>query len=143
MPKKGRKSGSAEKAYPRIEFRDPKHMTVIPKFKNMTKVKVTYDLIPPYAKADVSWDPKEKKLFYKLIEPRLSDEEANALAQIQEALIEMIDVKLTDVKKEGTAIEYLQEKTMKVLEELGVSMVRESYGRIMWSGWGGPQKCGG
>jgi len=132
MPMKASKQGSGEKEQPRVDYKDPKHLIVIPKFSDMTKVKVTYDLIPPHAKADVHWDSKEKKLLYRLIEPKLTHDELKALDQIQEALIEMIDVKLTDVKKEGTAIEYLHEKTLRVLDELGIRMVKESFSRIMY-----------
>jgi flagellar protein FlaI len=131
MGKKGL-FGRAKQAYPKFEFKKPKNLIVIPHFENLAKVKVQYPLITPFSHAEIKWIPKTKSLLYSLIEPGLSKDELSKIVKIEEALREVIDVRLTEVNKEGNAIEYIQKKTDSVLEDLGVTLKRESYKKILY-----------
>jgi flagellar protein FlaI len=132
MSEKGSPGRTRPQAYQRFEFRKPKHLIQIPHFDNLEKVSVRYPLLPPHAHAEIKWSPKTKTLLYSIIEPVLTRDETAKISQIEDALREVIDVKLTEVKKEGGATEYLQEKTASVLEDLGISLKRESYEKIMY-----------
>jgi flagellar protein FlaI len=131
MPKKGL-SGRVSGKYPRFEFREPKNFVVIPHFDNLTRVRVSYPLLPPYAHAEIRWSPKSKGLLYTVTEPKLTRDELSKIANIEEALREVIDVKLTAAKKSGGTIEYLQQKTASVLNDLGISLKGKSYGKLMY-----------
>lgn len=134
MPKKGLFGRTHKEAgrYSKFEFREPKKLIVIPHFKDHSKVNVTYPLLPPHASAEIKWSANEKKLTYNIVEPKLTKKDISTLSRIEDALKEVIDVKLSSVKKKGTTVEYLQKKTTSVLEELGISPGKESYGRIMY-----------
>ncbi len=132
MAMKGLLGGTKIVRYDRFEFREPKHLIVLPEAKAVSKTDVKYDLIPPYARAEIKWDNKEKKLFYAIIEPKLTDKDKKLIESVEEALREIIDVRLNTVKKHGTAVEYLQEKTNIVLNELGVTPAKETYIKLMY-----------
>ncbi len=131
MPKKGLFGGPLG-TYPRFEFREPKHFVAIPHFDSPTRIRVRYPLLLPYAYAEIRWSPKSKGLLYSIIEPRLTRDELSKTASIEEALREVIDVKLTAAKKDSGAIYYLQQKIAPVLDDLGISLKGESYGRVMY-----------
>jgi flagellar protein FlaI len=132
MAKKGLFGGGKSVPFPQFGFKEPRHLVVIPHFEDYTKVDIRYPLLPPYAHAEIKWSPKEKSVVYNLIEPGLSKDELESIRKIEEALREVIDVKLTSVKKSGNAAEYLQEKTVEVLGELGISLKKDSFNKIMY-----------
>ena len=126
------KVDKARQAYPAFGFSKPGGIIDIPKTDIPSKVDIRYPLMPPYAYAEVKWSSEKKNLVYRVAEPVLTKEETERITQIEDALREVIDVKLTEAKKEGGAIEYLQGKVASVLEDLGVSLSRESYEKIMY-----------
>jgi flagellar protein FlaI len=131
MPKKGL-FGGVMHAYPSFEFKKPEKIFSIPHFDSHSRVDIEYPLLPPYASAKIQWSSKEKRLMYNIVEPRLSKSELSSLKNMDEALREIIDVKLTTVKKAGNAIEYLQEKIAVVLNDLNLNLKKDSYQRIMY-----------
>jgi len=122
----------AKSIYPKVMLGRPRHLIVIPAFKDITKVNIKYPLIEPFAQAEIKWVPEEKRLIYNLIEPTLSEREEKLLHKIEESLIEVIDVKISAVKEKGKAMDYLQKKTESVLEDLGINIPREVYEKIMY-----------
>lgn len=118
--------------YPKIVLGRPRHLIVIPTFKDITEVDIKYPLIEPFASAEIKWLPDKKILIYKLVEPHLSDREERLLRKIEESLIEVIDVKLSKVKERGKIIEYLQSKTESVLEDLDIHVPKEVYEKVMY-----------
>jgi flagellar protein FlaI len=131
MPKKGL-FGKVKQSYPRFEMKKPRHLLVLPKAKTLTKVGVKYPLLPPYAHARIRWTPGTKSLLYSLIQPRLSEEDKGLMDKIESALREVIDVKMSSMKKQEDAVAYLQDKTDSVLEDLGLKPDKKAYERIMY-----------
>lgn len=104
----------------------------LPSAQDTTKIDVIYPLISEFASAHIKWDPKEKQLMYFLEEPGLSKEEEKILDEISSALIDLIEVKLTSVKKTSEAMKYLEEQIAKVMKEISVSLNPDQYIRIMY-----------
>jgi flagellar protein FlaI len=121
-----------KRAYPLVMLRRPKHLIVIPPFKDIEDVRVSYPLIRPFASAEIKWIPEKKKLMYSVIEPALSEREGKLLNEIEEALIEVMDLKLAAVREKGKVMEYLQDKALSVLDDLGIKISKETYGKIMY-----------
>jgi len=118
--------------YERFVLREPKHLIVLPRVNDMTKLNVRYNLLYPFAKANIKWDKKKKSIIYNIREPKLSDKEIQVKSAIEQALEEIIDVKLSVVKNEAGAIDYLQKKIMIVMQDLGIKLPEDSYKRIMY-----------
>lgn len=123
---------SKKSRYPRITLTRPRHLIVIPPLKDITKVNVKYTLIEPFAHAEIKWVPEKKVLVYRIVEPHLSEREDRLLKKIEESLTEIIDVKMSKVKEKGKVIEYLQNRTESVLEDLDISVPKEVYEKIMY-----------
>lgn len=123
---------SKKSRYPRIILARPRHLIVIPTLKDITKVNVKYTLIEPFAHAEIKWVPEKKVLVYRIVEPHLSEREDKLLKKIEESLTEVIDVKMSKVKEKGKVIEYLQDRTESVLEDLDISVPKEVYKKIMY-----------
>ena len=121
-----------ESQYPVFSANEPKGLIVIPSFPDITKVDVTYPLIEPFAYAKISWDPGGRKLLYRVAEPGLEPDDAGTLRKIEEALMELIDVKMSVLKNREEAINYLQQKIQKVLAEMNITLTLERYTKIMY-----------
>lgn len=82
--------------------------------EDLSSVDIRYPLIPNeprhgervYAYAHIFWDPKEREVIYRVIEPQLGDREKRLLADIKDYIQEKIDIDFTQVKKKE-AIDYL------------------------------------
>jgi len=117
---------------PRFMLKPLETFVELPSAKDIAKIDVRYPLIGEFANAHIKWEPKEKQLLYYVEEPQLSDGEKKILDSISSALIDLIEVKLTSVKKTSEAIEYLEEQIAKVMKELSVSLTPEQYIRIIY-----------
>ncbi len=117
---------------PGIVFKEPRNLIVLPETLNTTAVDIKYPLIIPFAFANIKWDRDKKKTVYHILEPEMTSDDIQVLHKIQASLSEIIDIKISVVRKEEKAIEYIQEKTSAVLEELGINLDDERYNRIMY-----------
>jgi flagellar protein FlaI len=118
--------------YPKITLRRPRHLIVIPTPKDVTETSVKYPLIDPFASAEITWIPEKKGLVYTLVEPAMSDREKRLLKKLEESLTEVIDVKLSKIKTREKIIDYLQERVQSVLEDLGITVRKEVYEKVMY-----------
>ncbi|HJW97343.1 MAG TPA: ATPase, T2SS/T4P/T4SS family [archaeon] len=118
--------------YPVISMAEPKGLIVIPSFSDITKTEITYPLIEPFAFARISWDPNKKNLVYKVQEPEMDADDSGTLRKIEEALMEVIDVKMSVLKNTEEAISYLQSKIQKVLAEMNMSVSADRYAKIVY-----------
>jgi flagellar protein FlaI len=118
--------------YERFVLREPKHLIVIPRVTDPTKLNVRYNLLYPFAKANVKWDRDKKSIVYRVIEPKLDEREAKIKYAIEQALEEIIDVKLSVIKNESGATNYLEKKVMSVIQDLGIKVPEDSYQKIMY-----------
>lgn len=131
----GRKKGltkSRKPRYPRIVLGRPRHLIVLPAVKEISKVNIRYTLIEPFASAEIKWMSDRKGLIYNILEPSLSEREERLLRKLEDSLTEVIDATLNDVNEKGKIIEYLQERVESVLEDLGVTVPKDVYERVMY-----------
>ena len=115
---------------PQLGFRIGKQDTLINIPKGATEV--SYSLIKPFAAVKISWDGKRKEYIYELTEPELSEEEQKLYDRITQALLELLDVELSSIKKREDVIEYIQEKVLKIIEEYELTVSQESFDKIMY-----------
>jgi archaeal flagellar protein FlaI len=108
--------------------------TEIPNFPNVKKNKINfkYPLIAPYAYAHIFWDSKSQELIYNLEEPKLSVEEKKVLNLLEEGIKELINISYLKLGKKDTIISYLERNLKILLSELGITLTKESYLRIMY-----------
>lgn len=118
--------------YKRFLLREPNHLIVLPRITNVSDAKIKYDLLPPFAGASISWDKKRRAVIYNIVEPRLSERETKTLKTIEKSLEEIIDVRLSVMKNQQEATDYLQGKIMTVIGDLGLKVSDESYQKIMY-----------
>ena len=123
---------SKEAQYPAFSVSGPKGLVVIPSFPDITKVDITYPLIEPFAYAKIAWDPSGRKLLYRVVEPELEPDDTGMLRKIEEALMELIDVKMSVLKNREEAIQYLQQKIQSVLAEMNITLTAERYTKVMY-----------
>lgn len=115
-----------------FSIREPRHLIVIPKVKDITKVDIKYDLLEPFVSVHIKWIPKEKKLRYEVIEPELSKKERGLMGEIEENLIDLIDIKISLVKNKNKAIDYIKELVGRVIKDMGLEIPQSSYEKIMY-----------
>ncbi len=106
----------------------------LPIFKDVekSKVNVKYPLISPYAYAHIYWDDKEKELMYMVEEPGLNPQDKKILNLIEEGIKELINISYLAVKKGETVINYLEKNVKILLNELRITITKESYLKIMY-----------
>jgi flagellar protein FlaI len=106
-------------------------LPVIPEFEDISKVDISYPLIPPFASAHIFWDDKEKELVYYVVEPELNEEEKHILILIAETLVEALEVEISALKKEEVE-EIITEATNRILKEYNLRLTRDSLSKIMY-----------
>jgi flagellar protein FlaI len=120
------------KELPGFSIKKPKRMIEFPKVRDITEINVTYQLIEPFAYANIKWDDKSKEVVYNLIEPGLNKREKKLLDKISEALIELIEVGVSSIKETSRAIEYLEKQVSKIIKEFGLTLKPNQYIKIMY-----------
>ncbi|MEM7815734.1 MAG: type II/IV secretion system ATPase subunit [Candidatus Aenigmatarchaeota archaeon] len=118
--------------YPKFQIKEAKGLIVIPPVSDITKVDIKYPLIEPFAFARILWEPNGKKLVYTIMEPEMSDDDKGILRKIEDALMEVIDVKLSNIKNREEAVQYIQSKTNSVLGDMNLVLPSERYMKIMY-----------
>lgn len=121
-----------EAPLPGFKIKKTEHIVEFPSMEDITKIDVTYPLIEPFAYANIKWMPDTKELLYIVLEPELNEEEKKLIKRISDALIELVEVELTAIKKEGKTIEYIESQIKKVLKDLGISLSANQYTKIMY-----------
>ncbi|MBR9682455.1 MAG: type II/IV secretion system ATPase subunit [Candidatus Aenigmarchaeota archaeon] len=96
------------------------------------KINVTYPLIEPFAYANIKWNPKTKEIIYSIIEPKLTKDEQKMYKDIVNGLLEILDIELSAIKVVEDAVDYLEEKIRKVIDEYGMKISKDNYTKIMY-----------
>ena len=106
----------------------------LPVFKDVEKeqIDIKYALIAPYAYAHIYWDKKQKEVIYTIEEPELAPKEKKVLNLIEEGVRELINISYLAVKKGEAVIEYLEKNVRVLLNELRITLTKESYLKIMY-----------
>jgi len=121
-----------ETVYPKVLFREPMHIIALPSFKDSTKIDFSYPLIEPFATAHIKWDNNTKTLKYSIVEPEMSDDDIAALKKIEDALTEVIDVKMSVIKNRYELVAYLQKKIGQILEDTDMKIPQDKYIKVMY-----------
>lgn len=108
------------------------HIVDFADIKDVTKTDITYPLIEPFTYANIKWNPVTKEVEYLVIEPKLTPEEEKTFKIISDAVIELVDVGFTAIKKMNEAVPYLHGQVTKVLRNLGIKMTEEQYTKMMY-----------
>jgi len=120
------------KDLPQISIQKSTKIIDFPISKDISSIDITYPLLEPFSFVRIAWDLELKELKYSVIEPELSSEESKQLSEIGEALIETIDIGLNVMKEDKKSMKYLQDQVAKVVDELGLTIKKNSYPKIMY-----------
>lgn len=93
---------------------------------------VKYPLIPPYAFANLKYDKKEGNTTYNVSEPVLNEKEKGIYSKVVNSLLEVLDIELSSIKRKEEAMQYLEGKIRKILEDLEIRSTEQSYNKIMY-----------
>lgn len=107
-------------------------LITLPEPKEKKAINVRYPLIPPYAFAHIFWEEEAKELVYYVEEPVLNDTERDLLELIQLGLQEMINISFMRVANIALVLEYLEKNVQSILIELGTTVNKETYDKIMY-----------
>ncbi|MFW5852460.1 MAG: type II/IV secretion system ATPase subunit [Nanoarchaeota archaeon] len=118
------------KVYFKLDLR-PKIID-IPTVKDVTKVNIKYDLIPPHSSCHIFWDNKNAELVYYIEEPVLTDVEREILQLVTLGLEEMINISFITAAKNKMVVKYLEHNVQSILSELGAKVSMETYQKLMY-----------
>jgi len=115
-----------------FEIGEPKHLLVIPEFDNVEDVELQYPLLKPFAYANIMWSDSQETLIYRVSEPTLTEREEEIYEKMEESLVELVDIKLSTLKTEESAVDYLEEKIKQILKELDIHLSKSEFSKIMY-----------
>ena len=110
----------------------PKKIVIIPNIKTIEELDVKYPLIPPFTYAHIHWSDEDKEIIYSIIQPELNEIEKDQIIKIEEGLSKILEKDLTTLKKKSDLIDYIQKKTLEIIEEYGLKFKPGQYTRIMY-----------
>ncbi|MCK5023180.1 MAG: type II/IV secretion system ATPase subunit [Candidatus Aenigmarchaeota archaeon] len=118
--------------YPKVEIREPRHLIVLPRIKNIISTDIKYPLLEPFVHAHIKWDKKRKGLLYEVVEPRLTKAENETLDIIKKDLLELIDVELSAIREKNKVFDYIQDELKKIIEDEDIQLSPETYMKISY-----------
>ncbi len=104
----------------------------LPSLTNKETIDLKYPLIPPYAYAHIYWDKEAKEIMYAIEEPILDLREKGILILLEEGIRELINITFISVKEGNTLIQFLERNIKVLLTELGISITKETFMKIMY-----------
>ncbi len=117
--------------YPKFRVLPSSSLVSLSPKEDVKDKEMIYQLIRPYAYANIRWDRNENILVYHIVEPELSSAEKEILRKVKDGLIQVIDVSLKDVKGEDT-LNLLEEIVQKLLDDYGFEVTEQGYFKIMY-----------
>jgi len=115
-----------------FDIKEPKRLLVVPDTEDDEDLDVQYPLLQPFAYANIRWSDVHCENVYRVMEPELSNNEKNIYRDIKDALVELVDVKLSEVRERGETIEYLEKKIKQIVKELDIHLSRLEFSKIMY-----------
>jgi len=97
-----------------------------------TQVDIRYPLISPFAYAHIHWDEERGELVYDVEEPLLDEGEKTILAELEEAMRDVINVDVVHETNIQALIEYTNKTAKLLMNELSVRIEEESYHKIFY-----------
>ncbi len=118
--------------FPKFRIVPSKTLVRLPSPTDVKIKSIIYPVIKPYAYANVRLDERENILVYNLIEPTLNEYEARILDKIKEGLVQVIDVRLEDIKDSGKIIEFLENHVQILISEYNFKLNEKEYIKIFY-----------
>jgi len=100
--------------------------------ERIEETNIIYPLIEPFAYAKIYYEPKKSSIYYKVLEPLLSDSEKKLLRVLEEGIKELLFVKLSEIEDYRKVIGYLERLYNTLLKELSIKLSRKSYEKIFY-----------
>src|SRR3989339_374038 len=104
----------------------------LPRIEDKKNIDIRYMLISPYASAHIFWDKNVNELVYELEEPILQDYEKEALNQLENAMMELINVNVALDKTLEATTTYLDKTTRLLIDELNIKITPDSYNKLFY-----------
>src|SRR3989344_8404677 len=104
----------------------------LPDLKDKEKLDVRYNLLEPYVTAHIFWDKTSNEVVYEVEEPKLDEKETNILNLLENGVNELINISFISMKSTEIVIEYLEKNIRVLLNELKISISKESYLKLMY-----------
>jgi len=104
----------------------------LPDILNKTTANIKYPLIAPYAFAHIFWDSKNNELVYFIEEPELSEEEKKVFKILEDAVGEIINISIINVKDPNVIIDYLEKNLKVLISEFKLKVSDETFMKFMY-----------
>ncbi len=118
--------------FPKFRIFPSKALIRLPSPTDVQIKSVIYPVIKPYTYANVRLDEKENTLVYNVIEPRLNEYEVKILEKLKEGLVQVIDVRLEDIKNTEKIIEFLETHIKMLLDDYNFRLNEKEYIKIFY-----------
>ncbi len=125
-------SSALEKKLGNFTVSEPNHLLILPEVEDVEDIDIQYPLLQPFAYANIRWSDVENELIYRVVEPELNEEEEEVYEEITDALVELVDVKLSTVKTDDEAMDYLEDKIKQILKELDIQLSKSEFSKVMY-----------
>src|SRR3989338_2058957 len=100
--------------------------------EDKSKIDVRYALISPYAFAHIYWNKQINEVVYEIEEPWLNENEKQILAQIEEAMLQIINVNIAVEKTLEATTNYIDMTAKLLISELNLPVSQESYDKMFY-----------
>ncbi|MBS3163411.1 Flp pilus assembly complex ATPase component TadA [Candidatus Woesearchaeota archaeon] len=131
-----KKEASPEKEAKKEEFLfkvELQHeIPALPDFKTKEETDIRYPLIEPYAYVHIRWDSATEEVIYEVEEPLLDKREKEILRILEDGIKELINISFVSAKEGDNVIKYLEKNIKILLNELGFSLSKETFLKIMY-----------
>ncbi len=97
-----------------------------------TKIDVRYMLISPYVSAHIHWDSRINEVVYELEEPALNNKEKEDLANIEKAMMEIVNINIIVEKTQEAMISYINQTAKMLMNELNLRIDEAEYNKLFY-----------
>jgi flagellar protein FlaI len=104
----------------------------LPKLDDKKKIDVRYMLIAPYVSAHIYWNNNLNELVYDLEEPILDEKEQAALAQLESAMMEVVNVNVALDNSLESITKYIDKTARLLIDELNLGISSDTYAKIFY-----------
>ena len=104
----------------------------LPRIADKTKINVRYVLISPYVSVHIYWSKKYQELIYEVEEPILNENEKKLLVDLEKNLEQFINIDFVVEKNIESIIDYIQNNSIRLIQELGLNVSEDSYNKIFY-----------
>lgn len=104
----------------------------LPKFDDKTLIDVRYMVIAPFVSIHIFWNEKMGEVVYEVEEPTLKEEDKEHLADIEEAMREVVNVNMVGGETQESLIDYIDKTARLIISELGLKIEEVAYERMFY-----------